>query len=84
MSVGPYGNHYYPCFTVNGVSFTKSGVKSIHVHHFAAYCFYGERMFDEGMRVRHLNDDPSDFSKKNIALGTEKENKMDIPLRKTN
>jgi hypothetical protein len=36
-------------------------------------------MFEPGIVVRHLNDDPQDFSKDNIALGTAKDNTHDIP-----
>lgn len=82
LKVKAYGKQRYPTFTVNGVSFTKSGIKSIRVHQFAAYCFYGEAMFEDGIIVRHLNDNPYDFSKENIALGTDKDNKADIPMRK--
>lgn len=82
LRVKAYGNQRYPVFSVNGVPFTKSRVKSVRVHQFAAYCFYGSAMFKDGIIVRHLNDDPSDFRKENIALGTDKDNKADIPLRK--
>lgn len=46
-------------------------------HRFAAYCFFGDKIFEEGIQVRHLNGDRSDFSVDNIALGTAKENDLD-------
>lgn len=82
LSPKTYGNQRYPAFTLNQVNFTRSGRKSIRVHQFAAYCFFGEAMFENGIIVRHLNDDPLDFRKENIALGTDRDNKYDIPLRK--
>lgn len=47
------------------------------VHRLAAYCFYGEEMFREGIVVRHLNGNTLDVSRKNIALGTPSENEQD-------
>lgn len=53
--------------------------KNYYIHRLAAYCFYGERIFDEGIVVRHLNGDKTDCSKGNIAIGTTSENHMDKP-----
>lgn len=39
-------------------------------------------MFNEGIQVRHLNGDKLDFNEKNIAIGTQRENIMDIPQEK--
>ena len=50
---------------------------SFHVHRFAAYCYFGEEAFQEGMHVRHLNGDRTDFRRENIAIGTPKENNAD-------
>lgn len=50
----------------------------VRMHRIAAYCFYGEEMFEEGIVVRHLNDDKSDLSRQNIALGTQAENMADM------
>ena len=51
--------------------------KNYSVHRLAAYCFYGDNLFVDGITVRHLNGDVLDCSKKNIALGTIRENHMD-------
>lgn len=46
-------------------------------HRFIAYQLYGDKIFEPGIVVRHLNDDPSDNRFENIALGTYKDNKRD-------
>lgn len=46
-------------------------------HRFIAYQLYGDKMFEPGIVVRHLNDDPSDNRFENIALGTHKDNERD-------
>lgn len=51
--------------------------KNYSVHRLAAYCFYGDKLFEEGVTVRHLNGDVLDCSKENIALGSISENHMD-------
>lgn len=50
----------------------------VRMHRIAAYCFYGDEMFEENVVVRHLNDDKTDISKQNIALGTQAENMADM------
>lgn len=51
--------------------------ESVLLHRFAAYCFYKEELFNKDLQVRHLNGDTQDISRKNIALGTAKENQSD-------
>jgi len=51
--------------------------KNFTIHRLAAYCFYGDDLFEEGITVRHLNGDVLDCRKSNIALGTIRENHMD-------
>lgn len=60
----------YPQFSFKG--------SNIRVHRLAAYCFYGEELYKHQC-VRHLNGIKEDFSRKNIALGTQKDNMADIP-----
>lgn len=47
-------------------------------HRFIAYYFYGDDLFNNEC-VRHLNDVPSDNRLCNLALGSFKENRADIP-----
>ena len=51
----------------------------IKVHRLAAYQKFGDKLFEKGMQVRHLNGNKLDFSFENIELGTGKENCQDIP-----
>lgn len=75
------GQRWGPRFSLNGLRhLVPSGVATIPVHRFAAYCFYGEEMFDPALEVRHLNANLWDFSRRNIALGTPSENAYDMPV----
>ena len=40
------------------------------------------QIYNQGIVVRHLNNNRFDNSKKNIAIGTHKENSLDIPKEK--
>lgn len=51
--------------------------QTILAHRFAAYCFFGDKLFKDGIQVRHLNGDRADISFDNIALGTAKDNDAD-------
>lgn len=74
------GNQRYPTFSINVGNLTESGVFGIPVHRFAAYCFYGESMFEDGKVVRHLDADPLNVSKDNLIIGTPSENEHDKPI----
>jgi len=71
------GAQRYPTFSVNVGGLSESGVYGIPAHKFAAYVFYGEDVFKEGVVVRHLNGNTEDISKANIVLGTHSENNLD-------
>lgn len=47
------------------------------VHRLQAYQKYGEKIYQKGLQVRHLNNDKQDNSHSNIALGTNKQNVAD-------
>ena len=68
-------NHTYPQIVVN----IDGKRYNIAVHRLAAYCYYGEQLFEEGIVVRHLSDDLLDVSKNNLALGTYSDNERDKP-----
>lgn len=59
---------------VNG---KKSDVK---VHRYQAYMKYGDKLYENGIVVRHLNNNKLDNSWDNIAIGSYKDNSMDNPL----
>lgn len=78
MSVESLNNKRYP-----QVGFSYEGKKYyVRMHRLAAYCMYGKAMFEEGVVVRHLNDNKTDLRHANIALGTQTDNMRDIPLDK--
>jgi hypothetical protein len=55
---------------------------SVLAHRFIAYQLYGDKIFEPGILVRHLNDNPSDNRFENISLGTKKQNVKDAKKNK--
>ena len=47
------------------------------VHRLQAYQKYGEKIYQKGLQVRHLNNNKQDNSYSNIELGTNKQNVAD-------
>lgn len=56
--------------------------KNIQVHQLQAYQKFGDKMFEDGIVVRHLNDDSLDNSYDNIEIGTMSDNMFDMPIEK--
>jgi len=54
----------------------------LHLHRLCSYQLYKEKMFEPGIVVRHLNDIKTDCSEENIAIGTNRDNAMDVPAEK--
>lgn len=48
-------------------------------HRLQAFQKYGHKMFEEGILVRHLDGDKLNNSWENILIGTDSDNKMDVP-----
>lgn len=63
----------YASIQING------GNKSVYAHRLQAYQKYGEDIYNEGMLVRHLDGDKTNNSYDNIAIGTNRDNMMDVP-----
>lgn len=60
----------------------ENGVRSqwsIPVHRIIGYAKYGEKMFEEGMVIRHLDGNVDNWHPDNLMLGTQSENQMDKP-----
>lgn len=55
--------------------------KKVHcmIHRLQAYQKFGNKIYENGIVVRHLNGDRYDNSYNNIEIGTIKDNKNDIP-----
>lgn len=52
--------------------------KSLYTHRLQAYQKFGDKLFKNGIVVRHLNGNKLDNSWGNIAIGTNRDNQMDI------
>lgn len=57
----------------------NGSLKNVMIHRYQAYHKFGEKIYEKGMVVRHLNGDSLDNSYSNIGIGTESDNFMDIP-----
>lgn len=69
------GHKRFTCY-VSGVN--ERGWATVLVHRFIAFGKFGTELFNHPL-VRHINSDPSDNSPDNLALGTYKDNRADIP-----
>jgi hypothetical protein len=52
------------------------------VHRLIAYQKFGNKIFEPGIQVRHLDGNPLNNLEDNIEIGTQSENMMDIPPEK--
>jgi hypothetical protein len=59
-----------------GIRINKDNI-NIPVHRLQAYQKYGEKMFDDGIEVRHLDGNPLNNSWDNILIGNHSDNMMD-------
>lgn len=57
---------------INGIT------KNIFAHRLQAYKKFGDKIFEEGIMVRHLDGDSTNNSWDNIGIGTNSDNMMDI------
>lgn len=60
------------------VRINKKGV-GVKIHRLQAYQKYGDKIYGEGVVVRHLDGDKLNNSWDNILIGTNSDNQMDIP-----
>lgn len=70
-------NKGYFVFTQRYGKRKDNKMATIPVHRLAAYQKFGEAVFDEGIVVRHFNDDPKDNSPDNIFIGSQQQNMLD-------
>lgn len=66
----------YPCFSFR---LDSGRIIAVNFSRLQAYQKYGDRIYEDGIVVRHLNNDKLDTSSDNIAIGTERDNRMDNP-----
>lgn len=55
----------------------KDKTIKIGFHRLQAYCLFGDKIYNNGIEVRHLNGNKLDNSSSNIVIGTHSENMMD-------
>lgn len=77
-SVGTHGKNGYMYF-----SFRIEGkIVKVYFHRYQAYTKFGDRLYEDGLVVRHLDGNFLNNSSSNIELGTTSDNMMDIPKEK--
>jgi hypothetical protein len=70
---------------INSAGYKHTSIKinkkytNIATHRLQAYQKYGDKLFEYGIVVRHLNSNALDNSFDNISIGTQKDNYKDIP-----
>jgi hypothetical protein len=63
-------------------AFKLNKVHILHTHRLQAYQKFEDKLYEDGIVVRHLNGNSTDNSWDNIAIGTYKDNALDIPKEK--
>lgn len=69
-------NSGYYSFTIRDGNGERANIK---VHRLVAFQKYGDVMFNDNLVVRHLDGNPLNNSEDNISIGTQTDNRMDIP-----
>lgn len=69
-SVGTSGKNRYKYFSFR----INDKIIKVYFHRFQAYNKFGNKIYDEGMVVRHLNGNILDNSIANIEIGTNSDN----------
>ena len=54
--------------------------QNVLVHRLQAYQKFGDKIFEPGIVVRHLDGNPANNTYDNIEIGTHQQNMMDIPV----
>ncbi len=57
----------------------NTGAGTIDVHFFIAYQKFGDKVFEEGVQVRHLDNNSKNNKDDNLILGTQSQNMYDLP-----
>ena len=83
----PFNELRQRCITNKGYQIFKirlNGItRAVDWHRLQAYQKYGEKLFEEGILVRHKNHVKTDCSWDNILIGTAKDNTADNPRENT-
>lgn len=76
QEVGFTQTNGYPTFKMRDVENKNLNVSS---HRLQAYQKYGDKIYEDGIVVRHLDGDKHNNTKDNISIGTYSDNYMDQP-----
>jgi hypothetical protein len=81
--INPKGYKIEGCISNRGYRYTsiklESKVTKLYFHRLQGFQKFGDKIFEKGFCVRHLNGNSLDNSVSNIEIGTYYENSMDIP-----
>lgn len=81
--IGPRGEILKDQYDRDGYRYfniKECGVYShVRIHRFIAFMLFGERVFEKGVQVRHLDGNKTNCTPENLALGSQSENMMDKP-----
>lgn len=70
-----YTDDGYERFTINN----DGKLLQVKVHRLVAYQKYGDKLYSQGIEVRHLDTDSTNNLDDNIDLGTSQQNRLDVP-----
>lgn len=63
------------------VTIAYNGMKVVeYIHRIIAYCKFGDKLFEEDIEVRHINNVKTDNRGENLELGSHLENIRDLPV----
>jgi hypothetical protein len=61
------------------IKINKNSVRACMVHRLVAFQKFGEKIYEEGIEVRHKNNIRTDNSYDNILIGSHSQNMLDLP-----
>lgn len=82
--ITPTGNSLKERISNTGTGYQVFGMRhygkvvNVPFHRLQAFQKYGNKLFEEGVVVRHLNGNSMDNSWDNISIGTHQENSLDV------
>lgn len=61
------------------IMFSPTKFDKVFIHRLVAYQKYGDRIFEDGIQVRHKDNNKLNNFEDNILIGNQSQNMMDIP-----
>ena len=55
--------------------------RNVMVHRLVGYLKYGDKIYDYGMCIRHIDGDKLNNSYDNLVIGTHRDNMLDVPIQ---